>query len=288
MPTPTPKPTIVPTLQPKLSCNNIASGAFEMRSMYQAATVSEENTCVSQIQNRLCTNGQFGSWSGTYTQSKCTVSRVRFENNTVNAGATCKSQTQVMTCENAVCALCIPNNYTNISCHVLSDASTTTSITQYGITWTFSSPVKFGKFINEDYWVIDPGNGISVQISPPPLNGLNGSQVNPRGKHQPFDSRAGNYDKNLLFQSGGKIFAGDSLISTISETSSGDDKDVLGRFVADEHSFVQSAAVLTALSAVPPPPTHFDHQKLVDWHSLGHTYNGCQNSMGTSTIFRLC
>ena len=104
---PTPNPTIiptpVPTIQPKLACGNIASGAIEVRTMYQTATVSEGQTCVSEIQNRQCTNGQLGNWSGSYTQSKCVISRIRYESATINTGETCKSQTQIMTCENAIC-----------------------------------------------------------------------------------------------------------------------------------------------------------------------------------------
>ena len=39
LPSPTPDPT--PVIQPKLSCGNIADGAFEMRTMYQTAAANE-------------------------------------------------------------------------------------------------------------------------------------------------------------------------------------------------------------------------------------------------------
>ena len=38
---------------------------------------------------------------------------------------------------------------------------TTKSIQQYGITWSFADSVKYGQFVNGDYWVVDPGNGIT-------------------------------------------------------------------------------------------------------------------------------
>lgn len=126
------------------------------------------------------------------------------------------------------------------------------SLSQYGVTWKFSKSVKYGQFVTGDYWIVDPGGGVKVTISPAPGGGRNGSQVNPTTDHQPFDSRAGYYSAALLFQSGGTIKAGDSLISTVSEVAAGDDEDVLGRRVADAHSFVQSAAALTVLGSAAP------------------------------------
>ena len=97
------------------SCGSIVSGSYEIRTMYQAAAVNEGSSCVSQIQNRLCTNGQLGSWSGSYTQSKCVISRIRYENATAPSGGVCNPEIQTMTCENAVCGAWIPNRYLNIA-----------------------------------------------------------------------------------------------------------------------------------------------------------------------------
>ncbi len=142
------------------------------------------------------------------------------------------------------------NFSTAINTIVTVDNSAST-ITQYGVTWTFDKEYRFGKFVSGDYWVVDPGSGIQLDISPLPENGLNGSQVNPQNSSQPFDNRTENYDASLLFNSGETLHSGDSLISTISENTPGDDTDVLGRNVADEHDVIQSAAVLTVLSSVP-------------------------------------
>jgi len=103
-------------VQAALACGTIASGAFELRTMYQAAAVSEGSNCVSEIQNRQCTNGQFSSWSGTYTQPKCVVSRVRFESALVPNSAVCNPETQTMTCEGGICGVWSPNNYTYATC----------------------------------------------------------------------------------------------------------------------------------------------------------------------------
>jgi hypothetical protein len=150
---------------------------------------------------------------------------------------------------------------------------TTEAITQYGITWTFAQPVRYGLFITGDYWIVAPDEGATVTISPSPANGRNGSQVNPTNNYQPFDSRAGVYNSDLLFNSGGVIHAGDSLVSTISEVTAGNDSDVLGRLVADEHSVVQSAAVLTAMSARPPqgsfrPPIFGKEKPLYNYNNI--------------------
>jgi len=106
------------SVQAAASCGSIASGGYEIRTMYQAAAVSESQNCVSETQSRLCTNGQFGAWSGTYTQVKCVKSRLRYETGSVPAGSSCSSETQRMTCENAVCGVWVPNNYTFTACSV--------------------------------------------------------------------------------------------------------------------------------------------------------------------------
>ena len=43
------------------------------------------------------------------------------------------------------------------------------SVSQYGITWTFDQPVRVGHFVNGDFYVVGPVK--IVGISPPPLAG---------------------------------------------------------------------------------------------------------------------
>src|SRR5579862_8364012 len=44
-----------------------------------------------------------------------------------------------------------------------------TSVSQYGITWTFDRPTPVGKFVNGDFYVVGPVK--VVGINPPPLRG---------------------------------------------------------------------------------------------------------------------
>ena len=59
-----------------------------------------------------------------------------------------------------------------------------TSVTHNGITWTFDTAYSVGNYINGDYWVLDPGAGVTVNsVSPAPTGSdstyRNGSMVNP-------------------------------------------------------------------------------------------------------------
>lgn len=131
---------------------------------------------------------------------------------------------------------------------------TTKTITQFGITWTFSEPVEYGQFVNGDYWVIDPGNGVKIiNITPGDAiragtaQHMNGSMLNPHTPLQGYDESQ-NYSSvaNVgIGVSAGTplVLSGDiSLVSTISNLIVG----VLNV------SYVNTAAVLTCLSSFPP------------------------------------
>ena len=153
-----------------------------------------------------------------------------------------------------------------------SGAATTTTIVSNGTTYTFSAPVEYGQFILGDYWIKDPGDGVSVSMSPAPSGGRNGCQVNPKSDYQAFDSRAGYYNAALLF-TGGTVRSGDSLLCTRSEITSGDDQDVLGRVVADEHSVTQAASIVTVLSTAPVanafrPPYFGTYKPIYSWDEV--------------------
>ena len=132
--------------------------------------------------------------------------------------------------------------------------STTKIIKQYGITWTFSDPVKFGQFITGDYYVIGPVTVISV--FPTPNNGKNGSQLNPvAGGMQTFDSRASQYNPKLNVSFPLELKAGDALLSSISLS---DQEMSAGVTAIDgtehvKHSTLRTVAILTCLSSSPPP-----------------------------------
>src|SRR5882762_2847782 len=60
-------------------------------------------------------------------------------------------------------------------------AASTTSVTQYGITFTFDQAYPYGKFANGDYWVVpnSPGGKVRIVSMTPDYNGRNGWEVNP-------------------------------------------------------------------------------------------------------------
>jgi hypothetical protein len=51
---------------------------------------------------------------------------------------------------------------------VAAPAETASSVTQYGITWTFDKPYPVGQFVTGDWWVIGPVTVVSVTPSPGP------------------------------------------------------------------------------------------------------------------------
>jgi hypothetical protein len=53
-------------------CTGGAHGTSQMRTRYLTATVPNGDTCQSESQSSVCTNGTWGAWSGTYTFEACT------------------------------------------------------------------------------------------------------------------------------------------------------------------------------------------------------------------------
>ena len=58
---------------PPAPCDGKPSGSKEERDRFQAASVAMSATCVSEKQNRTCSNGTWGAWSGTYAAPTCKV-----------------------------------------------------------------------------------------------------------------------------------------------------------------------------------------------------------------------
>lgn len=142
-------------------------------------------------------------------------------------------------------------------------ASTTSQVTQHGITWTFSETKTCGQFVNGDWWVVGPVT--ITNVTPTPTAGRNGSMVNPTqpGKTpQGYDDRIAYYSAQARVAFPVTLSAGSSLISTKSLTdadlnSSGRyNVDWLGSDIGTSWVSLKTAAVLTVL-ATPPPPNSF-------------------------------
>lgn len=73
------------------------------------------------------------------------------------------------------------------------------SISQFGITWTFSEERECGTYVNGDYWVLGPVT--LTQIAPAPTDGRHGTVINPKvGSDQGFDKdlKSGIYENKYV------------------------------------------------------------------------------------------
>lgn len=115
-----------------LSCGATAHGQTENRTRFQTSTVPFGSQCVSEIQTRTCNNGVFGSFSGTFTHSSCSVeaaascgnlsngqtqTRQMFQASTVPIGSSCVSEIQTRTCMNGTFSA-YSGTYTSATCVV--------------------------------------------------------------------------------------------------------------------------------------------------------------------------
>jgi hypothetical protein len=119
-------------------------------------------------------------------------------------------------------------------------AAPVSSISQYGITWTFDKAYEAGQFATGDWWVVGPVNVTAV--TPAPASGRNGSSVNPRGGRQGYDNRGGEYDTadNVTFPR--TLAADQSLVSSVSKPEGVDVKNA---------GALKAQGVLTVVTAPP-------------------------------------
>ncbi|MBC2608244.1 chitobiase/beta-hexosaminidase C-terminal domain-containing protein [Pelagicoccus albus] len=152
----------------------------------------------------------------------------------------------------------------------LSSAATTQSLTQHGITWTFSTEVTYGEYANGDYWVIGPVT--ITDISPGSDGVMNGSIVNlASGRTHAFDSRISNntYDatRNIATQLPKTVSADSTLISSISNEA----------LASVQGSQIKTFAVLTVVSSAPPTgsfrPSYIGTDKSHRWNESDLNYD---------------
>lgn len=114
------------------ACGAISHGASGTRTRYQASSVSYGSSCSSETQTATCSNGSFGSYSGTYTAESCSVqapgncgavlhgqnaSRTKYQAASVASGNSCVQQTQTALCTNGTLGS-YSGTYTFDSCSV--------------------------------------------------------------------------------------------------------------------------------------------------------------------------
>lgn len=153
---------------------------------------------------------------------------------------------------------------------------TASSITKDGITWTFSSAVPVGQFVNGDYYVVGPVT--ITAVSPQPTTSspyLNGSVKNlpTSNSKSGFDSRLNDgtdeswwFDATLRSYPPITLNPGDALVSSISLATIHSVPEVM-RASDMSASPVASMSVLTVLSSAPPAdafrPSYCDRQQTI-------------------------
>lgn len=172
----------------------------------------------------------------------------------------------------------LPQVATFLLATVALSAGESTSVSQYGITWTFARPAQVGQFITGDWWVVGPVQVVTVTPEPgPAATGATGKAVKSRygatgmednaklrngsmiveqssGK-QGYDSRPVNFDAALSVVYPLELKPGTSLISTVSNQGEPYGvllKDVMWRSEATANAALKAGAVLTCLEQAPP------------------------------------
>lgn len=148
------------------------------------------------------------------------------------------------------------------------------SVSQYGITWTFDKPCESGQFVNGDYWVA--GSVKVIAIQPKPLYGAdvpenerdrlekmqkveqlvhNGFMLNPPARMEvAYDSGVQSYFRPSLIQKLPVVMKpGDSLVSTISMLKGVKcNSQLVTAYDRGNGSPVRVAAILTCVDKRPP------------------------------------
>jgi len=173
----------------------------------------------------------------------------------------------------------------------LEDLPLMPSVSQYGITWTFSKPARVGQFVNGDWYVVGP---VTVTaISPKPLYGeeIPEAELDNNDRHWPAAQRVRNgfmldppaemklsydsgvrnwFDPSLIQKVPVAMKPGDSLVSTISMPKGlvlpAQLRNKIERGEGDS-SPIRTAAVLTCLGEPQPPdafrPAFCDRQQRI-------------------------
>jgi hypothetical protein len=137
-----------------------------------------------------------------------------------------------------------------------------TSLSQYGVTWTFRNMQTTGQFLNGDFWVLGPVEIVGISPSPTVLSDgrvMNGSMRNPTVSwSQGYDSKMFGADLNAEYlqslnaaMPGGQPVSPSNPLSIGAPSSliSGISTQALGSGSSNQ---VRTMAVLTVLLEIPP------------------------------------
>jgi hypothetical protein len=155
-------------------------------------------------------------------------------------------------------------------------AAQATSVSQWGITWTFDRSHEVGQYANGDYWVVGPVNITAISPASTVAGGrvINGTEVNPQGGNsQGYDS----HQSDMQFSSSRNVAPGatgrslqvttGSVVSSVSL----DNPDDQGR------PLLRSLAILTVVSAPPPAgsfrPSPYGTDKTSRWRESDLDYS---------------
>ena len=154
-------------------------------------------------------------------------------------------------------------------------AAQASSISQWGITWSFDRPHEVGQYVNGDWWVVGPVTIVSV--SPAPSGAQPGEDYSTAGNQfgdaalqrddrmrhgsmvvlrqnnkQGYDSRVINFDPSLSVQYPYTLPVDRSLISTVSLRSTTNNPNFVQGHFEKSWSVIKTAAVLTSVAVAPP------------------------------------
>jgi hypothetical protein len=139
--------------------------------------------------------------------------------------------------------------------------SAATSVTQYGITWTFDKDYQTGEYANGDYWIVGPVKVVSIENSFHKVEaGLDGSMVNPGvDTKQGYDKRLSNYKENLnvALTAGNslELAANSSLISSVSWIEGEAGSPRVDGATKTPRPTIRSMAILTCVAKASPAGT---------------------------------
>lgn len=122
--------------------------------------------------------------------------------------------------------------------------TTASSVSQYGITWSFDRAYPVGQFANGDWWVVGPVTITSM--SPAYTSGRNGWEANPNsGTAQGLDNRLDGFQASRVPSLPYTAQSNTSIIKGISRSGN------CGNDGSNHYPCLTTAAVLTVLSSVP-------------------------------------